>query len=170
MASLNRGDSPEGQRLSRAGDLYLPRNKPYIYRRLIEEFGWQQVFILSAGWGLVRADFRIPNYDITFSQAKKIPLYARRKVKDSFWKNFCQLDMGDGRPLVFFGTVKYISLLVELTQDYAGTKFAFYSATNSNVDLEKAGFKVERFARFTNWHYECAEKWCSRERLQELVV
>lgn len=170
VGSLNAGNYPEGQRLFRAGDLYVPRNKPYIYQRLIEEFGWQRVFILSAGWGLVRADFRIPNYDITFSHAKNVPPYARRRVKDASWKDYCQLDMADRRPLVFFGTVKYISLLGKLTREYIGIKFAFYSADGSEFDLEKAGFKVKKFARFTNWHYECAEKWCSRETLQELVV
>jgi hypothetical protein len=35
--------------------------------RLVEKFGIEKVFILSAGWGLIRADFLTPNYDITFS-------------------------------------------------------------------------------------------------------
>ena len=33
--------------LLRAGDLYGPD----VYRRLVDVFGWQNVFILSAGWG-----------------------------------------------------------------------------------------------------------------------
>ena len=37
------------------------------YNRLVDRFGLSNVYILSAGWGLIPADFLTPHYDITFS-------------------------------------------------------------------------------------------------------
>src|SRR5690349_10583044 len=37
-----------------------------LYGRFVDRFGLENVFILSAGWGLIRADFLTPSYDITF--------------------------------------------------------------------------------------------------------
>ncbi len=34
------------------GNLY----EPNVYQNLIDRFGWDNVFILSAGWGLVKAN------------------------------------------------------------------------------------------------------------------
>jgi hypothetical protein len=38
-----------------------------IYRKLVDCFGIDKTFILSAGWGLIRASFLTPWYDITFT-------------------------------------------------------------------------------------------------------
>src|SRR5437868_1479389 len=46
--------------LCRAYKLY----KKAIYERLVDRLGVQRVYILSAGWGLIRADFLTPYYDI----------------------------------------------------------------------------------------------------------
>jgi hypothetical protein len=73
LESYNR-DKKESNPLEllKAWQLYKPR-KPYekIYRCLVEKYGEQNVFILSAGWGLVRSDFLLPHYDITFSSLAK---------------------------------------------------------------------------------------------------
>jgi hypothetical protein len=37
------------------------------YGRLVGRYGLRNVYVLSAGWGLIRADFLTPSYDITFS-------------------------------------------------------------------------------------------------------
>ena len=39
-----------------------------VYSRLVEAYGVERVYILSAGWGLIAADFLTPDYNITFSQ------------------------------------------------------------------------------------------------------
>ena len=45
-----------------------PESHTMIYgTQLVEIFGIDNVYILSAGWGLIRASFLTPNYDITFS-------------------------------------------------------------------------------------------------------
>ncbi len=77
LARYNERYAREGanpDRLLPAGDLYSPR----VYRGLTDAFGPANVFILSAGWGLVRADFLLPDYDITFSNQPNVPRYARR--------------------------------------------------------------------------------------------
>ena len=53
------------------------------YGELVEKFGSDNVYIMSAGWGLINADFLTPNYDITYSQSARGPdAYKRRKPKD----------------------------------------------------------------------------------------
>jgi hypothetical protein len=56
---------PGGNPLGLYPAYQLYENK--VYRGLVERFGVQNVFILSACWGLIRADFLTPSYDITFS-------------------------------------------------------------------------------------------------------
>ena len=75
-------------RLLPAWRLYEPR-PPYrnIYRKLVKVFGTKNVFILSAGWGLISACFLTPDYDITFSPeaAKKKPCARRRKQDENLY-------------------------------------------------------------------------------------
>ncbi len=62
LEQLNKGGAnPFG--LLQAYQLY----KPTAYERLVAKFGLRQVLVLSAGWGLVRADYLLPSYDVTFS-------------------------------------------------------------------------------------------------------
>ena len=49
------------------------------YEALVNKFGSKEVFILSAGWGLVRSDFLLPTYDITFKGSRNRPYLWRRK-------------------------------------------------------------------------------------------
>jgi hypothetical protein len=35
----------------------------------VDRFGLENVYVLSASWGLIRADFLTPYYDITFSSS-----------------------------------------------------------------------------------------------------
>jgi hypothetical protein len=54
--------------------LLLPAYRLYenpIYGSLVERLGIENVYILSAGWGLIRSDFLTPDYDITFSQSAR---------------------------------------------------------------------------------------------------
>ncbi|MGE5063222.1 MAG: hypothetical protein ACM3IG_04065 [Myxococcales bacterium] len=49
------------------------------YRALAQTFGIDEVFILSAGWGLISASFLTPAYDITFKATKTAPWKRRRQ-------------------------------------------------------------------------------------------
>lgn len=69
----------------------LYKNK--TYRLLADTFGPKNLYIFSAGWGLVRSDFMIPNYDITLSpNATGSDKYKRRR-KDDPYDNFAMLPL-----------------------------------------------------------------------------
>ena len=72
----NAGTNPD--RLARAGSLYSPS----AYRSALNAVGSEKLYILSAGWGLVRSDYFLPRYDITFSS--QADPWQRRRSRDVF--------------------------------------------------------------------------------------
>ncbi|MBC6443380.1 MAG: hypothetical protein GDA53_09770 [Rhodobacteraceae bacterium] len=127
--------------------------RPPIYGALAAALPASRLFILSAGWGLIRADFLTPAYDITFS-AQAAPL--SRRQKSARWQDMCALDPQDSRPLVFFGGKDYLPLFRTLTGRYQGKRTVFF---NSAAPPEAPGCALRKFetSRKTNWHYECAQ-------------
>lgn len=132
--------------------------KNEIYRALVNRFGVEGVFVLSAGWGLIRADYLTPQYDITFSsKATGDKKYKRRKKADD---NDCQdfqmlPDDGDD-PVIFFGGKDYLPLFCKLTEKCRCRRKVFY---NSASPPDAPGCALERHntKTRTNWHYECAK-------------
>ena len=95
-------------------DLY----KPKIYGDLVGAFGWANVFVLSAGWGLIRSDFLTPDYDITFSSQGK-PWSKRSKRLTRPLQDFNHLKdarLSPDESIHFFGGMDYLELYYELTQ------------------------------------------------------
>lgn len=140
--------------LLRAGDLYAPP----IYRELVDRWGWGCVYVLSAGWGLVRADFRLPLYDITFSQHAE----ARcRRTADMALADFNQLDPDDRRPVVFLGTGHYCELFLTMTDVLSVPRImvertpTIYRGRHPNL-VPLLWSTTTR----TNWHYEAAAALC----------
>lgn len=137
----------------------LPAYRLYkneIYSDLVEQYGVSNVLILSAGWGVVKSDFLLPIYDITFSAAAE--KYKRRRRKDDY--NDFSLADGCDDDLLFFGGKDYLPLFAELTSGVNGKRYAFY---NSSVKPEYPGcafIKYETSTR-TNWHYSCAKDFLS---------
>jgi hypothetical protein len=121
------------------------------YERLVQRFGLENVFILSAGWGLISAGFLTPQYDITFSMSAEA--YKRRGRRD-FYEDLRMLP-DDADDIVFLGGKDYLSLFVMLTKTVRGQRTVFY---NSLSVPEAPGCRLERFETNTrtNWHYECA--------------
>jgi hypothetical protein len=126
--------------------------KDEAYRSLVDRFGMDQVFILSAGWGLIRAGFLTPAYDITFS-ASADP-WNRRRLHDSY-EDFQQLP-NDGAAVVFLGGKDYVGPFCRLVRDLKGAKTVFFNSKRP-PNLPR-GFRPKRFKTTTrtNWHYECA--------------
>jgi hypothetical protein len=122
------------------------------YERLVDRFGTQKIYILSAGWGLIRADFLTPYYDITFSQ--RAEPYKRSKKGDRF-QDFCMLPEQTDDEIVFFGGKDYLPLFVTLTGAIRSKKTIFY---NSIYPPQAAGciLRTYRTTTRTNWHYGCA--------------
>ncbi|HEC11668.1 MAG TPA: hypothetical protein ENI80_00180 [Acidiferrobacteraceae bacterium] len=129
------------------------------YERLVKQYGVDNIFILSAGWGLISAKFLTPKYDITFAQTPKDQKYKQRSQQDQY-HDFCLLPNDSDDALVFFGGKGYLPLFCELTQNYQGHRFVFY---NSGVQPETPGCTLIRYLTTTrtNWHYSCARDFMS---------
>jgi hypothetical protein len=133
-------------RLLAAWQLYDNRS----YGHLAESLGVRNLFILSAGWGLIRSDFLTPYYDITFSTAAEP--YKRRRLGDPY-RDFCMLP-ATREEIVFFGGKDYLPLFCSLTDEQIGRRTVFY---NSSRIPDAPGCRLRRFhtSTRTNWHYEC---------------
>jgi len=122
------------------------------YKALVSRFGVANTYILSAGWGIIRAEFLTPQYDITFSgQAER---YKRRKTRTAY-RDFPMLPGDDASPIVFFGGKDYVAHFCLLTEKCTGHRIVFY---NSDTAPNAPGCDTRRFVTTTrtNWHYECA--------------
>jgi hypothetical protein len=93
--------------------------KNQIYERLVDRLGLNNVYILSAGWGLIRADFLTPYYDITFSQSADG--FKRRRKTDRYL-DFSMLPDRPNEEIVFFGGKDYLPLLCSLTGETPNRK------------------------------------------------
>jgi hypothetical protein len=142
--------SPGGNPLRLYPAYQLYQNK--TYGLLVDRFGSRTMYILSAGWGLVRADYLLPFYDITFSPSAEA--YKRRRKSDSY-DDFLLLPGDAARDIVFFGGMGYLPLFRSLTNTSQGAKTVFF---NSARTPQCEGCTLRRFetAAKTNWHYECA--------------
>lgn len=137
--------SGEGQ-LLRALDLYY---KP-AYRQLARQVGYQRTYILSAGWGLVRGDCLLPDYDITFSGAADA--YKRRGKKD-IYHDFSDIPDDFEDEVFFFGGLDYLPLFCKLTERLKATRTVYFSATQ---EPDAPGCRLVRFGKpHYNWHYGC---------------
>ncbi len=123
-----------------------------VYGRLVRRLGIANVFILSAGWGLIGADFLTPYYDITFStQAER---YKRRRHTDDY-RDFRMFPDSTEDEIVFLGGKDYLALFCALTSGVRGRRTVFF---NSSRRLSAPGCVLRRYetSTRTNWHYECA--------------
>jgi hypothetical protein len=156
---LEYNQNPEGNPLGLYPACRLYNNG--IYWRLVERLGIEKVFILSAGWGLIRADFLTPSYDITFSKNPSVPAYKRRAKSDRY-EDFRMLPEGQVDDLVFFGGKDYIPSFCALTSAFKGRRTVFYrvgpgrpSSAGPLIGPGCAFLPFETPTR-TNWHYVCA--------------
>ena len=127
-----------------------------VYGELVEAYGTKNVYLHSAGWGLIPSDFLIPDYNITFSSNSNYPLWSRRREHDSY-ADFCLIPSNSDGPIVFLGGKDYVPLFSRLTQNARYRKIVFY---RSQTPPEAPGCELRRYhsKRKQNWHYECAKK------------
>jgi hypothetical protein len=149
LLAYNRsGDNPD--RLLRAADLYFPA----IYRSLLHHVGNENFFILSAGWGLIKAGFLVPDYDITFSSQAEP--WKRRTRSDKFL-DFAQLTQADlrvGDQIYFFDGKDYLPLYYRLTRTLVARRVVYFASAHIPKDQE---FEYIPYGTGgTNWHYRCA--------------
>lgn len=148
-------------RLLRASDLYCPPAAPNIYRDLVTRLGPERVFVLSAGWGLIRSDFLTPDYDITFAREvlKKNP--SKYRGPGDRFADFRQLPPDANEDIVFVGSKSYVRSFCELTSHIRAKRIVYY---NSLTPPPASGCVLMPFpsANKRTWHYECAELASSR--------
>ena len=125
------------------------------YEILADRCGLDRLYILSAGWGLIPADFLTPNYDITFSAAQNVQKFKRRRRNDTY-RDFRMLPTNTSEPILFFGGKDYIRLFCRLTADSASLRTVFYAGREPAApDCRVQGFGKP----YTNWHYQCAKAY-----------
>ena len=136
-----------------AWELYEPR-PPYrdIYRELVSTFGVKNVFILSAGWGLIPACFLTPNYNITV--APQAEAYKRRR-KRNHYEDISMLPKDIRKTVVFLGGQDYIPLFCRLTENVRSERIVFY---NSKYPPDTPGCELCHFQTKAKiiWPYKCA--------------
>jgi hypothetical protein len=122
------------------------------YRRLVDRFGLSNIYILSAGWGLIRAGFLTPHYDITLSPGADP--YKRRKKSDQY-ADFNMLPRESEDDIIFLGGKDYLPLFCRLSEGARVAPIIFYNSAVA-PELKRARLRRYRTATRTNWHYECA--------------
>ena len=140
------GNNPHA--LTPAYKLY---NNP-TYEILVKRYGASNIFVLSAGWGIIGAQFYLPVYDITFSTSADA--YKCRGKRDNY-RDLCMLRDEDNDDLVFFGGKGYQPLFRKLTENYRGNRFVFYNSATA-PDMPGCALIRYKTRTRTNWHYRCA--------------
>jgi hypothetical protein len=126
-----------------------------IYDELVARFCLQKVYILSAGWGFIRAGFLTPYYDITFNRSSDKP-YRRRPT--DHYEDFSILPRDAKEDILFFGGRDYVALFIKLTDSIGSKKTVFYNSADAPDAIGYTFVKCPTTAR-TNWHYGCARKF-----------
>ena len=130
----NPGDNPFG--LLPAWQLY--ENSTYC--ELARKYG-TDLYILSAGWGLISANFLTPMYDITFSCEGKEHA-KRRKRNPTQYKDFSMLSSKTNEKIIFFVCSEYRNLARVCTQNANGYLHLFYKSKNT---LKVPGFTCHSY-------------------------
>ena len=132
------------------------------YGQLVRALGQQRVFILSAGWGLVRADFPLPDYDITFLRDADA---VHRRLRTHRFRDFMQLDMNSSGPVVFIGGKDYLPLFQALTESIPARKVVLYRVPPRPTPTACRTEGLWTYTPYptntcTNWHYGAAAAIC----------
>jgi hypothetical protein len=149
--------------LKKAYQLYTRNEYSSLYNKFKKSF-----YILSAGWGLVNSEFRLPKYDITFSIGNKVPLNTRRNknlILSPVYDDFNQLNANDKEDIIFIGGKEYLNLFFKLTQNLDNRKIIFYFGAN-NLPMPNRNKKSFIFINYPSnnnrgWHYEVARYFCN---------
>ena len=127
------------------------------YRALAEGIGAENLFILSAGWGLIESDFLIPAYEITFSNG--VATYKRRRPRD-FYSDFRRLPSEGVNRLVFAGGPDYIPLFLDLTEGTPAERIVYHHASRVPLAADARFVPIESDDP-TNWHLQWAKDYAA---------
>lgn len=153
-ASNTRSPASEANPLGLLPAWRLYKNK--TYRLLADTFGPKNFYVFSAGWGLVRSDFMIPDYDITLSPNATGPDKYKRRRKDDTYDDFAMLAADPVGPVVFLGSKAYVPLFCEFTAGCSAHRIIFH---NSKTPPEAPNCEIRKYdiPKKTDWHYDAAK-------------
>jgi len=138
-----------------------------IYRSLFKKFG-NALYIFSAGWGIVRADFKLPMYNITFSSNSNVEKWAVRK-KDDVYNDFNHLLSCDAsETIVLLSGIDYIMPFYDLTKNLSNLKIVICKSEKAIKQIQclnndKFQCKYYSTTTSTNWYYSFAKNLISGE-------
>jgi hypothetical protein len=152
------------QNLLSAYKLYVPRTFPFVYLDLYNKYKIN-FYILSAGWGLVNSEFRLPKYDITFSNTAQPKNKRNNNLIEPIYNDFYQLTVNDDEDIIFICSKDYLKLFYQLTQNLPNRKIIYHfgTALPLNIVLPNQTFLYRQYLPENpndkrNWHYELAYK------------
>lgn len=118
----------------------------------MDRFGLHKAYILSPAWGLSRADFLTPYYDITFSQSAEDASAVRNQIVIRI-SPCCRIMR---KKKSFLGGKDYVPLLCSLTAEVRSHKILFW---NSARAPEAAGWTLKRFDTRTRTKLALTSRW-----------
>jgi hypothetical protein len=145
--------------LRTAYDLYDKKyNGLTVYNNLYQKYG-ERFYILSAGWGLIQSAFKIPTYDITFSNGSKVSKDIVRYKNDEYHDFNHLINIKSKEDIVFIGSPDYLHLFYNLTKDLENVRKIIFWKKEKTPFLYPAPNDSFHFIKYeTNnniaWHYE----------------
>lgn len=138
--------------------LYKRNEYQILYNKFKSSF-----FILSAGWGLVNSEFKLPKYDITFSTTTQPK--SKRNIKlisQPMYHDFNQLTVEVEDDIVFLGGKDYRNLFYKLIQNLPNRKVIFYKGQLPILPrwvINRSTFTFVRYVPYNpnnnyGWYYE----------------
>lgn len=163
--AIDAGDQPTPSEMRSTGRDRTPRiclgDFIWLSAALVESFGEERVFVLSAGRGLICSDYLTPAYDITFNTRAKLKSPEAFFDSSRMYRYFQQLPDAD-EPVIFIGGRDNLPLSNALTTNLRRERIAFFrtdGATSAPAKIDHNSsirFRPYPVAARTNWHYQCA--------------
>jgi hypothetical protein len=148
--------------LTPAADIY----KRTIYRDLVATIGWDNVYILSAGWGLIRADDKIPPYNVTFSSDKWTPPSARITPAKRTCDSIRQKVPGNDEIHLFL-TPKYLKYWIKCFHGQFGSRRVILHWRKCqklpNISWPPNDIYWHSCGNPRQWPYDAAKEWLTTE-------
>lgn len=137
-----------------------------VYNKLAQNF-----FILSSLWGIIKADKKIPHYNITLEVSSygkgcsNVQYINKQGVAFNANNNLCFNDLekiakeNPQKPIVFFGSDNYIQRFIELSKNFSNDIILVHKRDLSKIVIPSWWKKIHiNCDRRTAWYYDFMKK------------
>lgn len=118
-------------------------------------------FVRWCGWGLIRANFLTPYYDITFDTQADAYKIRHRSDRFADYNHLAEAGVSKHETIYFFGGITYLPLFYRQVDDLAARKMVYYTTEKAvtlpskyvytRYDVEMG----EKRPNYRNWQYRC---------------